>query len=391
MQHNVKIVIGANYGDEGKGLMSRYFTKKFVNNGKHPITVFHNGTAQRGHTADYEDGSRHIFHNFGAGTKEGGATFYAASFLVHPMDFCRELDELQYVPEVYCDPGCVVVTPVDMLADQIIEDYIAVKSGAREYGSCCYGSWSTTDRILQRPDLSYTVSQFLDGDYWQKMSSLHEWLRWRLREFHVDIGMVQQWEPYISETSERWNGMCAHFCKDLIRFCGTIHCQKFDEIWRRYDSVIFEGAQGILLDKDRTEENGWTTTSKTGLHNPARMLSDYSDFFAEVCYVTRPYITRHGNGTLPCEVERATLNALAEPGIQIIDRTNPYNPFQGNLRYALSNMKKITQAAELDFAKEENGRNYGFSMAVTHYNECDDAGGDYRSYSTCEVIEVWNT
>ena len=121
------------------------------------------------------------------------------------------------------------------------------------------------------------------------------------------------------------------------------------------------------------------------------MLSDYSDFFAEVCYVTRPYITRHGNGTLPCEVERDTLNAMAEPGIQIIDRTNPYNPFQGNLRYALSNMKKITQAAELDFAKEENGRNYGFSMAVTHCNECDDAGGDYRSYSTCEVIEVWNT
>ena len=91
MQHNVKIVIGANYGDEGKGLMSRYFTKKFVNNGKHPITVFHNGTAQRGHTADYEDGSRHIFHNFGAGAKDGGATFYAASFLVHPRDFGRGL------------------------------------------------------------------------------------------------------------------------------------------------------------------------------------------------------------------------------------------------------------------------------------------------------------
>ena len=50
--------------------------------------------------------------------------------------------------------------------------------------------------------------------------------------------------------------------------------------------------------------------------------------------------------------------------------------------------KKLTQAAELDFAKEENGRNYGFSMAVTHCNECDDAGGDYRSFSTCEVIEV---
>lgn len=304
------------------------------------------------------------------------------------MKELRKIPGLRVLPLPSMALARVVVTPVDMLADQIIEDYIAVKSGAREYGSCCYGSWSTTDRISQRPDLAYTVSQFLDGDYWQKMSSLHKWLVWRLKEFHVDIGMVQKWEPYISEASERWKGMCSHFWDDLDRFCEAARCQKFDEIWRRYDSVIFEGAQGILLDKDRKEENGWTTTSKTGLHNPAMMLSDYNDFFAEVCYVTRPYITRHGNGPLQSEVERATLNELADPGIQIIDRTNPYNPFQGNLRYALSNMKKITQAAERDFAKEENGRNYGFSMAVTHCNECDDAGGDYRSFSPCEVIEV---
>ena len=34
MEHDVKIVIGANYGDEGKGLMSRYFAKNFLDEGK---------------------------------------------------------------------------------------------------------------------------------------------------------------------------------------------------------------------------------------------------------------------------------------------------------------------------------------------------------------------
>jgi adenylosuccinate synthase len=45
MEHEVKIVIGANFGDEGKGLMSHYFGLKALDEGKSPITVFHNGTA----------------------------------------------------------------------------------------------------------------------------------------------------------------------------------------------------------------------------------------------------------------------------------------------------------------------------------------------------------
>ena len=55
---DVKIVIGANYGDEGKGLMTRHFVKE----AKTPeIVIFHNGTAQRGHTVDYSDTFRHVY------------------------------------------------------------------------------------------------------------------------------------------------------------------------------------------------------------------------------------------------------------------------------------------------------------------------------------------
>ena len=32
-----------------------------------PLVVFHNGTAQRGHTVDYNPESRHIYHHFTAG------------------------------------------------------------------------------------------------------------------------------------------------------------------------------------------------------------------------------------------------------------------------------------------------------------------------------------
>lgn len=376
MKHQVKLVIGANYGDEGKGLMSRFFAKQFAAEGKRPITVFHNGTAQRGHTADYEDGSRHVFHNFGAGTKEGSATYYADFFLVHPMDFVREANELGFVPEVYCSPACVVVTPLDMLADRIIEDYIAVKNGAREYGSCCYGSWSATDRIAERPDIAYTVSDFITGEYRRQMRELFSWVHSRLSAFGVDISKVPQWQEYLDAAHPRFANLCRNFRRDLDVFIKAASLRSFNQIWGEFDSVIFEGAQGLMLDRNIDSE--WTTTSNTGIANPHRMLSDYSDFDAEACYVTRAYVTRHGDGRLSREVSPASL------GENIIDRTNKYNPFQGNLRYGLLEMPEVLDRVQRDFAVASSPR-YRATIAVTHCNEHSKSGGDYRSYSPSAV------
>ena len=44
--------------------------------------------------------------------------------------------------------------------------------------------------------------------------------------------------------------------------------------------------------------------------------------------MTRPYVTRHGNGPLPCELNRSEL-----PGVEE-DLTNQPNEWQGTLRYA---------------------------------------------------------
>ena len=46
---DIKIVIGANWGDEGKGLMTDYFSQK-----PNTIVVCSNGGAQRGHTVEHQ-------------------------------------------------------------------------------------------------------------------------------------------------------------------------------------------------------------------------------------------------------------------------------------------------------------------------------------------------
>lgn len=375
MEHSIKIVIGANYGDEGKGLMSRYFTKQFGR----AVTVFHNGSAQRGHTVDYEDGTRHVFHNFAAGTKDGGKTYYADTFLVHPMDFCREVRELGFVPKVSCSPNCLVVTPFDMLADHIIEDHIAVLKGEREYGSCGYGTWSATDRAKERPDLAFTLYDIVTRDYRNTTDALKEWVVSRLKSFGVDLDRVPSWKHFFEPNDAAYLRMCANFRDDLMFFLHSVDIRSFDDIWAGNKAIIFEGAQGLLLDKDR--DGIWNTTSNTGLTNPHKFLRDKTDFHAEVCYVSRSYVTRHGEGRLDNEV------AKEEIGAELFDKTNVFNQFQGNLRYAKLLQGEMFREIVKDFSIADSDR-YEPTIALTHCNEHDIDGGDYRSYTPTEVKKV---
>ena len=89
-----KIVIGANFGDEGKGLVTNHFCEDALNRGLKPVVIFHNGTAQRGHTVDYTTKLRHVYHHFGSGTAEGVPTFFAKTFFIHPMTYTKEYYEL---------------------------------------------------------------------------------------------------------------------------------------------------------------------------------------------------------------------------------------------------------------------------------------------------------
>ena len=71
----VKVVIGANYGDEGKGLMTNYFARQADKKHKKCLNILFNGGAQRGHTVENGD-FRHVFHAFGAASYQDVDTFY---------------------------------------------------------------------------------------------------------------------------------------------------------------------------------------------------------------------------------------------------------------------------------------------------------------------------
>ena len=95
MHNEIKAVIGANFGDEGKGLTTNYFAEQFNNQNKKCIVVCTNGGAQRGHTVCLPSGLRHVFHHFGSGTFQNADTLFPYEFIINPMQFKKEYLEIQ--------------------------------------------------------------------------------------------------------------------------------------------------------------------------------------------------------------------------------------------------------------------------------------------------------
>ena len=74
------IVIGAGFGDEGKGNMVNYLCK----NSEKPLVIRFNGGHQMGHMCVVNE-MRHIFSNFGSGSLVGAPTYISEYCTVDPV------------------------------------------------------------------------------------------------------------------------------------------------------------------------------------------------------------------------------------------------------------------------------------------------------------------
>lgn len=104
--------------------------------------------------------------------------------------------------------------------------------------------------------------------------------------------------------------------------------------------LLFEGAQGLLLDQDR----GFfphVTRSNTGLRNALALAAELDLTELEVTYVTRPYTTRHGAGPLPHELPE-------KPYPGIVDATNLPNDWQGVSRFGWLDLSVLKDAIVRD-------------------------------------------
>lgn len=322
-------VIGAGWGDEGKGLMTDALA------GPGSVVVRANGGSQAGHTVRRPDGTRHVFHHVGSGALRGAATFLSRFFIHNPMMFLREFSELDGIgitPLVFADPDGSVTTPWDMMINQIAEE---ARSGGR-HGSCGLGINETIRRsehegfTLRFQDLVDLVAVREIGARIQ-----HEWAPARLAA--LDITPSEVWRarlvsPVIAE----------RFLQDVEDMCHLVRENdgSIAAAAARVDALIFEGAQGLLLDQDHAFFP-YVTPSKTGLANPSSLAAEWEVEEIKAIYMTRAYATRHGAGPFPREV----------PGMTFRDETNVPNMWQGTLRFGALDLDLLATTIHEDEAR----------------------------------------
>lgn len=363
LQKTAQAVIGAQFGDEGKGRMIDYYAAQVGADG---IVIHFNGGAQAGHTVVTPEGLRHVFSHVGSGAFVGAATFLSRFFVSHPMLFLKEIESLAtkgVQPVVYVDPQSPVTTPYDMMINQIVER----ERGADRHGSCGIGFGETIERNLT-PAYALTVADLADGSALAaKLDAIRrEYAPARLTRLGFADAFGWNTDLLLSDA------ILEHFIEDVGRFLQLATVADVQTATRGRH-LLFEGAQGLLLDQDR----GFfphVTRSNTGLRNVLALAAELDLTELEVTYVTRPYATRHGAGPLSHELPE-------KPYPGIADATNVPNDWQGSLRFGWLDLDVLREAIAGDLAAAEK---LPVSIETRFAVTCvDQINGDRMTYYSC--------
>jgi len=279
-------VVDLGFGDAGKGTVTDFL----VRDRSAGLVVRFNGGAQAGHNVVTDDGRHHTFSQFCAGTFAGARGLLGPDFLLHPLGMLVEAEHLQEVG--IADPWALtevsrdarVITPYQQAAGRLRE----ALRGEGAHGTCGVGvgecvadSLFHPDETLRAGDLSNAskVRQFLETQRERKRAELDGLGAEDLSLFE-DPGLIDR-------VIDAWSDVSAHL--NLLDR-GEVESAIADE-----PTVIFEGAQGILLDETWGfhPHTTWSDCTFTGA------LTLAGDRPVKRLGVTRAYSVRHGRGPFP--------------------------------------------------------------------------------------------
>lgn len=309
-----RAVIGASFGDEGKGLVTDFLC---ATQGAGSVVRF-NGGAQAGHTVVTPEGQRHVFSHVGSGTFCGVPTYLSRFFVVNPILLLQELvnlEKLGIFPWLYAHPECLVTTFADMMINQTLEQ----QRGEKRHGSVGVG---VNETVMRSSLVNLKITM---GDLWNRSP--------RLEQQIVEIcTRYSEWRT--GKKIEGFEMLAAAFLKQCEMVAKVIQPSGIEQC----EDPVFEGAQGLLLDQDNKEHFPHVTRSKTGMHNVRILCEQAGIDHIEAIYVSRTYLTRHGAGKLPGE----------DSLMSFPDDTNVAHPFQGPLRFAPLDTASLRQRVEAD-------------------------------------------
>lgn len=301
VSHNATIVTDLGFGDAGKGTITDFLARQ----GRVSAVVRFNGGGQAAHNVVTPDGRHHTFSQFGSGTFVPGVRTHLSHFmLIDPLGLVAEASELKkkgcgnVLERLTIDAYAVVVTPLHKEANVIRETL----RGTHAHGTCGHGIGETMSLSILEPGLTVyardltdkrllhqkleRIQQYFRAEFADYLSSAHHTVAGSIRS----IAMPLEWATLFAQAGE------------LLTIVDTSYLGTL----AKAGNLLFEGAQGVLLDEWRGfhPHTTWSTTTAAN----ARTLLREIEYEGEVqtLGVIRSYFVRHGNGPFPTEDPQLT-------------------------------------------------------------------------------------
>jgi adenylosuccinate synthase len=288
------VVVGAQWGDEGKGKIVDLLAQES------DLVCRYQGGPNAGHTI-IVDGETFKIRQVPSGVVSGKRSLIGAGCVVDPEVLLGELDELA---DRGLDPSIVAVSGN---AHLIMPWHVAIdQASERRLGKLQIG---TTRRGIgpcyadKASRIGIRVQDVLDAKI------LRQKIEVALAEKNIWLERVYEVEPFdLEEVAGRYEG----YAKRLRPYVADTSLI-VDHALRDGDHVLFEGAQATLLDLDHGTYP-FVTSSSTIAANAAAGIGIGPTRIDRVLGVAKAYVTRVGEGPFPTEIESAEQERVRELG-----------------------------------------------------------------------------
>lgn len=286
----VDVILGLQWGDEGKGKIVDVFTPHY------DIIARFQGGPNAGHTIEF-DGKKFVLHTIPSGIfHRSTLNLIGNGVIVDPFIFMREIDKLAEAG-IHAEENLLIsnrahlILPTHRMLDTVLESM----KGQSKIGSTLKGIGPTyTDKFARN---GLRIGNLNENDFMERYRSLKKMHLHTIRSYNADLAGYTLDGLSFEEYEKRWFEAI-----DRMKSFRIVEGEQFlNKSLDEGKSVMAEGAQGTLLDVDFgsypfvTSSNTIAAGACTGLGiSPHRIGRIYGIFKA--------YCTRVGSGPFPTEL-----------------------------------------------------------------------------------------
>ena len=294
---NTLVVIGAQWGDEGKGKVIDLLTKQAE------AVVRFQGGHNAGHTLVI-NGEKTVLHLIPSGIFNDVKCIIGNGVVLHIPTLFEEIESLaekgvNIEDNFLISSQCPLILPTHILLDNARERAL----GNKAIGTTGRGIGPAYEDKVGRRTI-HLIDLLYPNKFREKLQHLMEYHNFLLKNhFHSDTSDIK-------EVEELW----LSFASKISPFVADTSLE-INDLLSNDKKILFEGAQGSMLDIDHgtypfvTSSNTVAGAASTGSGVGPGVLN-------KILGITKAYTTRVGSGPFPTELDDANGKHLADVGVE---------------------------------------------------------------------------